>query len=71
MKKSLTLILSAILPFVTFASPEREATEKTEKSARESKTIYERLAEKGRGEIKESADSGKTGGGTKTSKLEH
>lgn len=71
MKKLVMFLVSAFLPIVAFASSEKVAPEKSEKPIRESKTIYERLAEKGRAEIKESADSGRTGGGTKTSKLEH
>lgn len=68
--KKLIFLLSAILPFVSVANLEKEATEKTEQSEKISKSIYERLAEKGRGEIKESADSGRTTGGSKCVKAE-
>lgn len=62
LKKNLGLILSMCLPLISLAN-EQTTKEPVEKNTNTSKSLYEKLAEKGIGEIKESADSGRTGEG--------
>ncbi len=72
MNKIIYLILSMILSFTSFGHEGEKKNVKNESAEKSpsGKSLYERLAEKGRGEIKESADSGRTGGGAKTSTIE-
>lgn len=72
MKKELLLVLSILFPAYHATAKDKksidESKDKIEKEIKE-KSLHEKLSDKGRVTTQEAADSGRTTGGARTTKL--